>query len=272
MIVDYNNDGKKDVILVGNRIDTLIAKIYKNNGSFSFTDVTNPFTGVALTSVAVADINNDGFQDVVIMGTPAAQQQILDIYINNTDGTFSLSQSLSGLDGGQVVFGDVDNDGDMDLFAVGSITNGSSFAHLYTNDGTGVMTLNRTFNPGLNRSSAALADLNNDGYLDILYTGDFSVTPFSDARIKLFMNGTLGVDDVNVDAFTIYPNPTRNVVNVDLPADIYDVSVTLTDMTGRNIPILFTNDQFDISNLSIGVYLVTVQSGTVSVTQRIFKQ
>lgn len=270
-IVDYDNDGNNDVAIIGEQGSYLISNLYKNNGNFLFTEVSTTFDPSNSGSISSADINNDGYMDLVIMGATMGSP-ILNIYMNNTDGTFSLSQSLPGLSFGEATFGDVDNDGDIDLFAVGRITNGTKYARLYTNDGTGMMTLNRSFNPGLTKAAAVLVDINNDGYLDILYAGDFSVTPFSDARIKLFMNGTLGVDDVNVNAFTIYPNPTRDVVNVDLPADIYDVSVTLTDMTGRNIPILFTNDHFDISNLSAGIYLVTMQSGTVSVTQRIVKQ
>jgi hypothetical protein len=68
---DFNNDGFADLYFTGNQVTS---KLYLNkgkgkDGSFSFDDVTEK-AGVATnnwaTGIAVADINNDGFQDMYI--------------------------------------------------------------------------------------------------------------------------------------------------------------------------------------------------------------
>jgi hypothetical protein len=132
-IFDYNNDGRPDLYFVnGARQPSLdkpdpswFNRLYRNNGDGTFTDVTVA-AGVAGSGfdngVAVADYNNDGWEDVFIAGV---NRNIL--YRNKGDGTFADVTALAGLKTApgemkpwSVSAGwfDYDNDGRLDLFVV----------------------------------------------------------------------------------------------------------------------------------------------------------
>ncbi len=68
--LDIDNDGDKDVMITGdsNTID-VVAKLYTNDGSGNFTEVSGlPFNGVFRSAFAFSDIDDDGDEDVLIAG------------------------------------------------------------------------------------------------------------------------------------------------------------------------------------------------------------
>src|ERR1044071_8690442 len=102
-IFDYNNDGKPDIYFVnGAQQQDLIKsdpayynRLYRNNGDGTFTDVTET-AGVRgegfASGVAVADYDNDGWEDLFIAGV---NRNIL--YRNRGDGTFEDVTAGAGL-------------------------------------------------------------------------------------------------------------------------------------------------------------------------------
>jgi hypothetical protein len=125
---------------------------------------------------AAGDFDGDGHVDLVF--TRLNDTDIF--YRNRGDGTFEPRIASAGFifptytNG--VVSGDVDNDGDLDLYmtSVGYTRN-----YLYLNNGDGYFTDTGTSHPaalanGAIRSGqgASFADYNNDGYLDLV-TGDW---------------------------------------------------------------------------------------------------
>lgn len=271
-IIDYNNDGKKDIVITANTGPFVIARLYKNNGNFSFTNVPHNFVPLISSSIFVADFNNDGWDDVAYIGYNGSY--VFNVHFNNQDGTFSNPQSYPGFDGGDITGGDVDKDGHIDLVVSGAKSSNSLATQLYMNDGTGHFVLKKAFQPGVWGSSLVLFDLTGDTYLDFLFTGDAAiVSPWSDAQIRLYTNGTLNTPDFESADVRLWPNPVRDVLSIQAPTEIgSDLRVTMTDMSGRTIPIILANGKIDMSGLSSGVYLVTMTSQGQTITKRVVKQ
>lgn len=116
--------------------------------------------------ISFCDFNDDGWDDITIAtqsGDP------LKIYKNNGDGTFSLETTLDANNYSQqkqVVWVDIDNDGDKDLF-VASDLNGS---RLYRNDVTSLVDISVASGlptQAIRNYGASWGDYDNDGNLDV---------------------------------------------------------------------------------------------------------
>ncbi len=136
---DLDNDGDLDLYYSGSATSSpssVFTHIYRNNGSGVFTQVTNTaLPNILWKGAAIADVDNDGDQDIVITGTGSG---VSGVYLNNGNAVFTAQgNSVFSAVSGAVAFIDMENDGDKDVI----ITGGSSIK-LYQNNGSGVFTLN----------------------------------------------------------------------------------------------------------------------------------
>jgi hypothetical protein len=199
---DYDRDGNLD-LFVANYLDFTVAgnksctdstgardycgpraygsapdRLYRNEGAGRFRDVTET-SGVSKADgaglgVSVGDYNHDGWLDLYVANDATPNQ----LWMNRHNGTFEDEGLLSGsalnaagnAEGSMgIASGDVDRDGDEDLF----VTNiaGETFV-LYRNDGTGNFEDARTAS-GVAQVTGAFTgfgtgwlDYDNDGWLD----------------------------------------------------------------------------------------------------------
>jgi hypothetical protein len=125
--------------------------------------------GTAIPQADIADVDNDGDQDIVISSVSMA-----DVYLNNGNAVFSPKGStvftpLLGV----ARFIDVEKDGDQDVIISGRDASNVSSTKLYRNDGFGNFTieLNSIFAAVLGED-IDVADTDGDGDLDVLLNGN----------------------------------------------------------------------------------------------------
>jgi enediyne biosynthesis protein E4 len=221
---DYDNDGWVDLYITSFGPNTL----YRNNGDGTFTDVTEK-AGVGdprwSSSAAFGDYDLDGDLDLYVVnyvsmdldqlpepicryrGTPTIcgprdlPGASDSFYRNNGDGTFTEVSRESGASdpdkryGLGAVWGDVDNDGDPDLYVANDF--GPNFLFINQGDGTfeefGLVSGTALSGDGLEQAGMGIdiADYDNDGLMDIF------VTHFAHDYSTLYRNtGDLMFEDV----------------------------------------------------------------------------
>ena len=117
---DVDNDSDQDVLITGGggiREPQSSADLYVNDGNGNFElDTVPPFYKVNNGSIAFADIDNDGDQDVLITGSGIAK-----LYNNNGNGEFEevYGTPFAGVKKSSTAFADIDNDGDQDVLITG---------------------------------------------------------------------------------------------------------------------------------------------------------
>ncbi|HPE98425.1 MAG TPA: T9SS type A sorting domain-containing protein [Chitinophagales bacterium] len=211
---DVDGDNDPDLLMTGYTAEgNGIAELYINDGSGSFTESSGPFEPVASSAVTFFDMDNDGDQDVVIAGLNDMGIAVTNIYANDGSGVFSSwSADLIGLQLVDLDAGDTDGDGDLDLVFTGTTDPYEAVAGIYENDGSGNFSLLAgTPFTGANLGTINLADLDNDGDLDIIQTGNTDV----------------------IDTFTsnVYENTGSNIfVAVDSLEDAYLTSTAIGDI------------------------------------------
>jgi hypothetical protein len=132
---------------------------------------TNIGTGVQDSSIVLGDIDNDGDLDLIVTGSSGMSR--LDKYINNGSGNFTGPVSFgTGVRYSSIALGDIDSDGDLDLIVTGLDNSSVKRLDKYINDGSGNFTGPLSFGTGIQSSSIALGDIDNDGDLDLIVTGD----------------------------------------------------------------------------------------------------
>jgi hypothetical protein len=169
---DFDNDGKLDLLLTGNANGGYITQIWRGLGNGTFTNINAGLPGLFKSTAAWGDYDNDGKLDILIAGLDNNMVPRCQLWHNQGNGTFVQSSVLlPGLSSGSVAWGDFDGDGDLDLLLTGADANGLPFAQIWRNQGNGSFAnMNVALTP-VKSSSVAVADLNGDGYQDIVLTG-----------------------------------------------------------------------------------------------------
>lgn len=97
---------------------------------------------------------------------------------------------------------------------------------------------------------------------------------FPDAHFFITVTGSsaLGINDALSSQISVYPNPAIDVINIKTPSNIQVTGATLYDLLGKNTGVVVANGQVDVSGLSRGVYMLTVDTNEGSLTQKIIKK
>jgi hypothetical protein len=176
---DFDNDGRLDFLLTGLTNSSsafAVSQVWRNTGN-GFTNVPiADLPGVAESSAAWTDFDNDGRLDFFIAGsTNGNSTGTLSQLWRNTGSGFT-NVPIAGLPGvyfGSLACADFDNDGRPDFLITG-ITNGpanNATTQLWRNTGSGFTHVPILGLRGVFVSSLAWGDFDNDGLLDFLMEG-----------------------------------------------------------------------------------------------------
>lgn len=193
---DVDNDGDLDIFITNENNSN---RLFLNNGAGIFSEVTEYvglITNYGGTGCSFGDIDNDGDLDLFVTNW-SAENILYRNLLKETGQLIFENITEAGNVGGAiysksnaVVFSDIDNDADLDLF----ITNRKTSNKLYLNDGGGIftdMTAVLIDEDSLKSYGAVIADFDGDGFKDIYVSNVGNNVFYKSIKGKRFVDITL---------------------------------------------------------------------------------
>jgi plastocyanin len=109
-------------------------------------------------------------------------------------------------------------------------------------------------------------------------TFDFECNPHASimyGTITVVAEGTLSIDDAKIVDFSIYPNPSKSNLNINLAQNGNTAKIEVFDILGKKIFSKLLSEvktTINVSNWDLGVYLVKVSNDLGTQTKRFIKQ
>ncbi len=235
--IDYDNDDDLDLFIIGSTGSSIgQTLIYENDGSGGLTeDGTLPFTDLYSATFEWADFDNDGDLDLLISGTEGSDREA-HYYENDGTGGFTASAPANITPvTGELLSGDYDGDGDLDLVVSG--WDGSNrITEFFKNDGDGNFTKDNSISiTGLTNTSMDFGDYDNDGDLDLVIAGWNG----SNRRTWVYDNDGSGGFSQNSSSFT---GVRRGHVEWGDYDNDGDLDVIVSGETGSRYAALYVNN------------------------------
>lgn len=297
-VADFDNDGDMDIIITAsagthkyfrNNLDTT------NNVEEAFTNITSGSgwdtnSSVNIDNIAY-DFDNDGYVDVLGGGGK--------IMFNLGNGTFS-PVTYSGISVGGV--GDLNNDGFLDILNGSTVryalpnTNkwikialngiqsnsngigarveiygswGKQIRDIRSGEGFKYMSsLNAHFGIGQATSIQTVVIKWPSGIVDTVQN------PTPNQMLLVTEGSTLGLSENNSNQFALYPNPVKDIINIQLK-DMQEIAdAKVYDINGRMVSNVKVQDnKLNVQTLNTGTYILILQdSNGNKFSQKFIKQ
>ncbi|MBN2010171.1 VCBS repeat-containing protein [candidate division KSB1 bacterium] len=259
---DFDRDGDLDVIItgsVGNVTTNPSTMLYRNSLGGKFEGDAHGLIQVEYSSVDWGDYDNDGDVDLIIAGRASIADGgiVTKIYRNDDDGIFSDIQAMVvGVENGRVSWGDVDNDGLLDVLICGDagVAEGGFTTRIYRNEGDQSFSELPVGFVGVDNGFAGFIDYDKDADFDVLVVG---ITPAGRVS-KMYRNDGWGMFTKLETNITPVDNGTIAFGDLDNDGD-QDVLVTgdAGVANGGRVTKLFRNNGDHIfTDISISLPIV----------------
>lgn len=254
---DINNDGRLDIVT--SSIINGAANWYENlgGGNFGPPQLISSSGNNNIEFVYAADLDGDNDLDVIV--TRRLDNTI--VWFENMDGQGNFGPEriiTSMVDYPMAVYAaDIDNDGDLDI--VSSSYNDNKIAWYENLDGMGDFGSQQIISANAGGANFVIAsDIDSDGDIDVIASLN------RDNEIRWFKNSLImGVNETSTLIFSIYPNPSSEILNIVFEKSIQEIDVynNLGQLVTTNVEVLGErNSVINVSKLSVGVYFVKIKA------------
>ena len=113
------------------------------------------------------------------------------------------------------------------------------------------------------------------GYDSYYYDAATSSYISSDRTIYNYTSSiTLSIEKVEIadKGITVYPNPTKDFLNIKTPSNATVDKITITDLTGKKVLEQNNSSQLNVSNLAKGMYVIEAVSGEEKFVSKFVKE
>jgi len=219
-IADLNNDGNIDVVGL-KAFETFEVACWFGDGTGNFSDkvlIDNSLVGTLSTGsgmdIAVLDINNDDYLDIIISSEVPFEGHKILAYLNNKDNTFSnyLIIDSGGFASRDIEIFDVDGNGFKDIVSAyeNRIDLDDQSIYYFPNLGNGTFGQRQTILKGNNKIwGLRSVFLNNDLNKDLVYTKNSSLNVILNNGDGTFSDSNI-IDDEIISFYRVYTGKIDN--------------------------------------------------------------
>lgn len=225
---DFDNNGFVDVLGGGN-------KIMFNQGNSTFAPV--PYSGISVG--AVGDLNNDGFLDI-LNGS--------NIRYAIPNGNNWIKVTLKGIQSNSNGIG-----ARVEIYGawgkqIRDIRSGEGFKYMSS--------LNAHFGIGASTAISQVKIIWPSGVVDVIYNPTINqMLTVTEA------SSPMKVDEVSGSKFVLSPNPASDLITLSNIDNLSVVKLSIISTDGKLVKnVTLTNNTFSVSELSNGMYILSIQT------------
>ncbi len=219
---------------------------------------SNYVRSLYLTSVSISDLDNDGINDLVALGSDEDEMPLFYYEVDN------LKTQLTPLKKGSVVVSDYDNDGDNDIIACGENSSGNPETVIYQNNLAENYFRKLSFTkqshslPNLKECSISYGDINLDNKTEYVMQGAFDDT--TNMAFEFYFNGT---DFNKTNDYLELKEGESIFYDYDLDGDLDMIQTGDSIMSDWNLKIYSNNQGVMQLNSTLSEQLTGLKSSSI---------
>ncbi len=219
VLADFDGDGFDDLLIMTDGDDAIFYGSPSGlDEAYSIAITQNDY---GVNYAQAGDLDGDGLPDIVsVRDSSDGTEKIIDIHVNDGDGSFDIVQSIGRAQLRALQLGDIDGDGSLD-FVTSAYDDGSINYRIetHTNDGSGIFSLAQTI-ADADADEIELMDVDGDDDLDIVMRRTYR-EEVDDNVLFAFRNSNVAPTAINLSSTSF---------DEHLPEDTEVATITIDDL------------------------------------------